>query len=126
MLLIADIILVFHFCVVIFTTSGFFLIPIGYKYGWSWVANWRLRTLHCGIMVLITLETLLGITCPLTSIENSLRGIYQSKSFVAYWVKQTIYWNFSTELFVFLYCIFLGWTFLMWKLCPPIVKKGVE
>ena len=117
--LIADIVLVIHFCVVIFMISGFVLIPIGYKVDWGWIANTRLRILHTGMMVFITLETLLGITCPLTSIENSLRGIYQSKSFIGYWIKQIIYWDFPTHFFIILYCIFLGWTFLMWKLYPP-------
>ena len=124
--LIADLVLLFHFCIVIFITFGFFLIPIGYKFGWGWVLNTQLRIFHSGMVLFITLETLLGITCPLTSIENSLRGIQQSKSFIGYWIKQIIYWDFPTQFFIILYCVFLGWTFLMWKLCPPINTKGVE
>ena len=126
MLLIADIVLVFHFCVVIFVTFGFFLIPIGYKNGWDWIKNRRFRMLHCGMMIFITLEILLGVACPLTSIENSLRGINQHKSFIAYWIKQIIYWDLPTQFFFVLYCIFLGWTFLMWKLCPPTKIKGIS
>ena len=126
MSLIADIVLIFHFFVVIFVTCGFFLIPIGYKCRWNWIKNRTLRMFHCGIMVCITLEVLLGITCPLTSIENSLRGIEQSKSFVAYWVYQAIYWDFPTKFFVVLYCTLLGWTFLMWILCPPKNTKGIS
>ena len=103
--LFADIVLLFHFCVVLFITTGFFLIPIGYKFGWRWVQNRKLRIVHCGMMVFVTLETLLGITCPLTSIENSLRGINRSKSFVGYWIEQIIYWEFPTQLFLFLYVL---------------------
>jgi hypothetical protein len=117
--LFADIVLLFHFCVVLFITTGFFLIPIGYKFGWRWVQNRKLRIVHCGMMVFVTLETLLGITCPLTSIENSLRGINRSKSFVGYWIEQIIYWEFPTQLFLFLYVLFLGWTLFIWKRCPP-------
>ena len=125
MILIANIVLIFHFCVVIFITFGFFLIPIGYKFGWVWVKNLKLRIFHCGMMIFVTLETLLGITCPLTSIENNLRGIYESTSFISYWINQIIYWNFPTQFFIILYCMFLGWTFLMWKIFPPIIKKSV-
>ena len=121
--LIADIVLVIHICVVIFMISGVVLIPIGYKFDWGWIANTQLRIFHTGMMVFITLETLLGITCPLTSIENSLRGIYQSKSFIEYWIKQIIYWDVPVHFFIILYCIFLGWTFLMWKLFPPRKSK---
>ena len=117
--MIADIVLMFHFCVVIFITFGFFLIPIGCMYKWDWVTNIQLRILHSGMMVFITLETLLGITCPLTTFENSLRGIHESKSFIGYWIKKIIYWDFPTQFFIILYCIFLVWTFLMWKLYPP-------
>ena len=125
--MIADIILVVHFCVVIFITFGFFLIPIGYKFRWRWITNRKLRLFHFGMMVFITFETLLEITCPLTLIENSLRGINQSKSFVGYWIKQIIYWDFSTQFFIILYCVFLGWTFLLWKICPPVItKKDIE
>ena len=119
MSLTADIVLVFHFCVAAFITFGFFLIPIGYKFGWGWIAKKRIRIIHIGMMVFVTLETLLGITCPLTSIENSLRGIFQSKSFIGYWIKHVIYWDFPTQFFIILYCILLVWTLLMWKLFPP-------
>jgi hypothetical protein len=124
MSLIADIVLFSHFCVVIFVTFGFFLIPIDYKLGWGWITNTKLRIFHSGMMVFITLETLLGITCPLTSIENNLRGIYQSKSFIGYWIEQVIYWDFPILFFIILYCILLGWTLLMWQLFPPRNIKG--
>ncbi|MFL2668003.1 MAG: DUF2784 family protein [Alphaproteobacteria bacterium] len=50
-----------------------------------------------------------GITCPLTSLENMLRGSIQSESFIGYWIQQLIYWDLPTHIFFILYCIFLGW-----------------
>jgi len=123
--LIADIILYFHFCVVIFITFGFFLIPIGYKFGWGWITNLKLRIFHCGMMMFVTLETLFGITCPLTSMENNLRGINESTPFISYWIMHIMYWDFPTQFFIILYCIVLVWTFLMWKLFPPGIKNSV-
>ena len=70
-------------------------------------------------MAFVTLETLLGITCPLTSIENKLRGITQSETFIGHWIEKLIYWDFPIEFFIVLYCIILGWTFLMWNIFPP-------
>ena len=121
--LIADIILIFHFSIVIFITFGFFLIPVGYKLNWVWVQNIKFRICHCGIMIFVTLETLLGITCPLTLIENSLRGISESTSFISYWIYQIIYWDLPSQFFIILYCVVLVWTFLLWKFFPPIIKK---
>ena len=116
--------LVSHFTIVIFITFGFFLIPIGYKFNWDWVKNLKLRICHCGMMLCITLEALLGITCPLTSIENNLRGIDKTTSFISYWINQIIYWDLPSQFFIILYCAVLIWTFLLWKLFPPINKNS--
>ena len=117
--MLADIILILHFLVVIFITVGFLLIPIGYYYGWSWIKNFKLRLFHFCLMFLVTFETVVGITCPLTSLENYLRGINNSKSFISFWIEKIIYWNFPTSFFMFLYLVFLGWTLLIWKIYPP-------
>ena len=122
--MLADIILILHFLVVIFITVGFLLIPIGYYYYWSWIRNFKLRLFHFGLMFIVTFETLVGITCPLTSIENYLRGINNSKSFVSFWIEKIIYWDFPTSFFIFLYFVFLGWTLLMWKIYPPKLKDN--
>ena len=122
--MLADIILILHFLVVIFITVGFVLIPIGYHYDWSWIKNFKLRLFHFGLMFLVTFETLVGITCPLTSIENYLRGINNNKSFISFWIEKIIYWDFPTSFFMFLYFVFLGWTLLMWKIYPPKFKDS--
>ena len=122
--MLADIVLILHFFIVIFITVGFFLIPIGYYYDWNWIKNLKLRLFHCGLMFLVTFETLVGITCPLTSIENNLRGMSNSKSFISFWIEKIIYWDFPTKFFIFLYFIFLGWTLLMWKIYPPKLMNG--
>ena len=121
--MIADIVLIIHFFIVLFVTTGFVLIAIGYKLDWGWIANFQYRIVHSGLMVFITLETLLGITCPLTSLENSLRGIYRSQTFVGYWLEQIVYWDLPSQFFLILYCVFLGWTILMWKLFPARRKN---
>ena len=122
--MIADIVLMFHFAIVIFITFGIFLIPIGYKSDWLWVKNFKFRICHCGMMFFITLETLLGITCPLTSIENKLRGINKTRSFISYWIDEIIYWDLPSQFFIILYCSVLIWTFLLWKFFPPINKNS--
>ena len=118
-LIFADLVLVIHLCVVIFNTAGLFLIPIGYAAKWRWVSNVKLRVSHCGSLVFVTLETLLGITCPLTSLENMLRGVTQSESFIGFWTRRLIYWDSPAHIFIIFYCVFLGLTFVMWKTYPP-------
>ena len=75
-------------------------------------------------MTFVALETVLGLTCPLTMIENHLSGMNLSESFVGYWIKRVFYWDFPTEFFAILYCVCLAWTFSMWKLFPPRNKDA--
>ena len=123
MLLIADFVLLVHFCIVLFISFGFFLIPVGYSFDWIWIKKRHLRLLHAGMMSFITFETLLGMACPLTILENNLRDINENQLFVSKWMSEIIYWDFPSKFFIVLYCIFLGWTFLMWKNYPPIKKS---
>ena len=119
----ADIVLAIHFCVVLFIVSGLILIPIGYWLSWDWINLRKYRITHLGMMIFITLETLCGLTCPLTSFENYLRGIDQSKSFLGYWLGKIIYWELPSLFFIVLYCMVLGLIILMWRLFPPLNIK---
>ena len=123
MILIADIVLFFHFCIVVFITFGFALIPIGYNFNWIWIKNKKLRLLHFGMMIFVTFETILGLSCPLTVLENNLRGINKNQLFLSRWITEVIYWDFPSEFFLIIYCLCLGWTFLIWKKYPPIEKN---
>ena len=100
MILMADIVLFFHFCIVIFITFGFVLIPIGYNLDWLWIKNKKLRLLHLGMMIFITFETLLGMACPLTILENNLRDINENQLFVSKWMSEIIYWDFPSKFFI--------------------------
>ena len=119
MALIADTVLRVHFGVVIFIAGGLVLVPFGHKLGWSWIGHKRLRIIHAGAMTFVALETLMGLTCPLTLIENYLSGMNTSESFISYWVKRIFYYDFPVEYFATLYIVCLAWTVAMWKLFPP-------
>ena len=123
MILIADIVLFFHFCIAVFITFGFVLIPIGYNFNWIWIKNKKLRLLHFGMMIFVTFETILGLSCPLTVLENNLRGINENQLFLSRWITKVIYWDFPSEFFLIIYCLCLGWAFLIWKKYPPIKKN---
>lgn len=118
----ANIILIFHFFIVIFITIQFFSIPIAYKLNWKWQKNKRLRFIHLFLIFIITVETIIGITCPLTLIENNLRDIQSSEGFISTWIRNILYWNLPTSFFLITYLICFIWTLLMWKFFPPISK----
>ena len=122
--MITDALLLVHFSLAAFITLGFFIIPIGYKLGWNWIKNRNLRLLHLCLMGVITVETFVGLTCPLTVLENMFRDVDYSSSFMSYWIAQILYWDWPSQVFVILYSLCLGWVLTLWKVCPPIQKMS--
>jgi hypothetical protein len=118
--LLADIVLACHFAIAAFITAGLILIPIGYYRHWVWVRKRRLRLLHAGLMVFIALEALLGIACPLTSLESALRDQKVPDYFLADLVHRLLYWNAPSELFLVLYFLSTLWVLFLWKWVSPV------
>ena len=119
LILFANLVLIIHFSVVFFLVFGLVALPIGHLRNYSWTRNAKFRVAHMLLMGFITLEASLGITCPLTTIENALRKIEYQKSFVAYWVSRFIYWDLPTYSFMILYFFCFTWSLVFWKLHPP-------
>ena len=117
--LISDVVLVFHFIIIIFIISGFILVPIGYKMKWVWLSNLRLRSFHLSLICFVTIEATIGMTCPLTIIENLFNESQYSQSFIKFWISKIIYWDLPTLFFIILYSLCTLWTILMWKIFPP-------
>ncbi len=118
---IADIILILHFGIILFITSLFFLIPVGYKFNWIFTKNIKIRVFHAGLMTFVTIETFLGIACPLTYLENYFlnENENENKLFLSYWLNKIIYWDLPSYFFLIMYLICLFWTFIMWYIFPP-------
>ena len=68
--LLADIIVVIHLTYACFVLFGFIGIVIGAWRRWSWIGNFSFRITHLICTVFVPLETLLRMTCPLTTLEN--------------------------------------------------------
>ena len=120
--MIADLLLLTHFGLAACITTGFFIIPLGYKLGWNWIKKRDLRLLHLLLMGVITTETIVGLTCPLTVLENMFRDVDYAMSFMSYWVAEILYWDLTSQVFVLLYSLCFGWVLILWKICPPIER----
>ena len=104
---ISDVVLVFHFIIIKFMCFGFFLVPIGYKMKWIWLSNLKLRFFHLSLICFVTIEAIIGMTCPLTIIENIFNENKYSQSFIKFWVSKIIYWDLPTLFFIILYIFFI-------------------
>ena len=69
----ADLILAIHFALVIFIVAGLITIYAGLCFHWRWIRNRGFRITHLLAMAFVTLESVVGFVCPLTTWENALR-----------------------------------------------------
>ena len=120
----ADLVLAIHFALAAFVASGLLLIPMGAIFNWQWVRNNVFRTVHAGLMVFVAVEALIGMTCPLTTIEAYLRGTEAQASFLAHHLSRLLYWDLPLGFFVWLYVACAVWVVCLWWYCPPISNKG--
>ena len=101
--MLADVVFLLHAGVVLFNVGGLLMIVIGGMVGWAWVRHRGFRMTHIALMGFVTTEAIFGLTCPLTLLEDWLRGVATEQSFVQRWVTALIYWNAPPWVFALLY-----------------------
>jgi len=102
-MLLADSLLVLHFAIVAFIVGGLVLVWIGALLGWGWVRNPAFRYPHLAAIVFVALEALFDYACPLTVLEDSIRGGARPGSFVGHWVHRLLYYDAPAWAFTILY-----------------------
>ena len=114
----ADLVLLIHFAIAAFLVVGMLLIPLGAYWQWSWVLARRLRQIHAGFMVLITIETSFHFTCPLTTLEALLRHTHAPELFWAAKISKILYWDLPLEFFTIFYGCCVIWVLYLWISVP--------
>jgi hypothetical protein len=69
----ADVVVAIHIAYVSFVILGELAILLGLVFKWEWIRNPWFRWTHLIAIVIVAVEAILGITCPLTDLENDLR-----------------------------------------------------
>jgi hypothetical protein len=120
----ADFIVVVHFAYVAFVVLGQLVIIAGAAFRWRWIRNFSFRLTHFAAIVVVALEAVFGIECPLTIWEYRLRLLAgqegSAESFVARGVHAVLFyeapgkWVFTTAYVSFALAVLLT----LW-LVPP-------
>jgi hypothetical protein len=122
-LLLADIIAIIHLGYVVFVILGFILILMGIALRWKWIRNLWFRIAHLAAIAGVALEAILGVNCPLTVLEFSLRyGVSLSSrrvSFVGELVGSVLYYDAPAWLFTIIYVGFALLVAITFVLAPP-------
>lgn len=107
MTLLADTVLVTHFLFVTFVVGGLAAIWIGAALQWRWIRNVWFRAAHLGAIGFVIAESLVGMLCPLTVLEDVLRqGGRPESSFVQRWVGRLLYYDLPEQIFTVIYVVF--------------------
>jgi hypothetical protein len=123
--LLADVVLAVHVAFVAFVVGGFALIVAGIARGWDWVLNPGFRWAHLAAIVVVALEALAGVACPLTVWEDVLRrGAASETSFMARGLRRLLYWDLPPWAFTAAYVSFAAAVaFVLWR-HPPRRRGG--
>lgn len=116
----ANAVLVVHALLAVFIVGGFIAIWVGAGFGWHWIRQRLFRLAHLWSMAIVAMLSVLGIACPLTTLEDWLRtGSPQTQGFIQRWVSRLLYYDLPTWVFTLAYVAFGLAVLLTWRLIPP-------
>ena len=121
--MLADTVVIAHAGYVAFVMFGLIAILIGAALGWRWTRALAFRIAHLAAIVLVCVESFVGVMCPLTSLEDWLRrssgGAEYRGEFLGYWAHRLIFYDFSPQVFTAIYVAFAGLVLITFLLVPP-------
>jgi Protein of Unknown function (DUF2784) len=119
----ADAVLIVHVLFVLFVVGGFALILAGAG-RWSWIRNRTFRISHVAAIVFVAAEALLGVTCPLTRWEDTLRATgHDERSFIGRWLAWLLYYDLPEWVFALAYAAFALAVIGCWWVVPPRARS---
>jgi len=123
----ADAVVFVHAAYVGFVVLGLVAILIGRMFGWKWIQNFWFRAAHLVMIGVVVVESLFGITCPLTTWENSLRRAAgesaRTESFVGRWVHDLLFFDAPPWAFTVVYCLFGAIVLATFLIAPPTRRR---
>ena len=122
-LLAADALLITHALFVAFVIFGLLLVFAGKLLAWRWVRNPWFRLAHLLAIGVVAVQSWLGIICPLTTWEMTLRekagdAVYGG-TFISHWLDKLLYYSAPAWVFVLCYTVFGALVLAAWFWVRP-------
>lgn len=119
----ADLTVFVHAAYVLFVVAGFLMTLVGMLCRWQWTRGFWFRSLHLAMILVVVAESLLGITCPLTTLEHDLRlragQTSYTGSFMGEVVHNLLFFDAPEWVFTILYCFFGSLVVVVFIWWPP-------
>ena len=120
--LLADLVVAVHLGYMAYVIVGQLLIVIGVLARWSWVRNFWFRVTHLGAILIVAVETLVRVECPLTTLERWLRGSHEHTTFIGRLLDRALFYS-PDEVSPFIldtsYLLFALLVLVTYYLAPP-------
>ncbi len=121
--LLADLVVAFHLGYVSYVIFGQLAIVLGWMLKWSWIRNPYFRLTHLAAILIVAVEALLNITCPLTVWEDQLRTLgghsVDQGSFIGRLLDSILFYDADPSVLTWIYVGFALLVFLTLILVPP-------
>lgn len=125
--LLADVLLVIHSLFILFVAGGQVCVLLGGLRGWSWVRNFAFRIAHLLAIGFVAAESWIGMICPLTIWESTLRRAAgetpYNGTFVGHWLGRLVYYDAPEWVFMIVYSLFFVVVAASWILVRPARRK---
>ena len=108
---------------VLFVVGSLPLIWIGAWMRAEFVRNPRFRIAHLAAILFVVGESLLGMVCPLTWMEDSLRGTQTESGFIQLWLHRILFDDFPEGVLTAIYMLFALLVAATYQLVPPHWRK---
>ena len=119
----ADAVLAVHVGFVVFVITALLMILAGGIRGWRWIRNPWFRACHLAAIGIVVDQSWLGVTCPLTILEMSLRerggDVTYEGTFIAHWLRRVLFYDAPWWAFVVCYTLFALAVAASWWKFPP-------
>jgi hypothetical protein len=106
----ADVVVVVHGLFIAFVVFGLLAILVGGALRREWARNFWFRVLHLAAIGIVVVQALLGLVCPLTTLEKYLRTLAGEATypgaFIGHWVHRIILYEVPQGYFTVWYCLF--------------------
>lgn len=121
--ILADLVVVLHAGFVAFIVVGQIVVLYGLAHGRAWARGFWFRWLHLLSIAFVVMLSWVGAICPLTDLENYLRELAGEVGypgdFISYWVREFLFYECSTWVFLVIYSVFGMVVLLTFVLAPP-------
>ncbi len=94
----ADALVAVHFAFMAFIAFGQLAIIVAAGFKWQWGRNPWFRFIHLGAILFVVYEALIGMECPLTTVEREWRAkagqeMRQSSTFIGHYAHDWLFWD---------------------------------